>query len=472
LFELLTSAELYDAHECAHIIYRGPVKNLDAYQSLRGRLLQSLAEYVAEQRQYIRHTPKAEIFVYLHMAEFLIEKNCGDPALHFLQKAEDIADFIRHYEFRHLIYRLKIENAALLGCDIEDIAHKWDLNGRRLGMYRHLVITSARARKVLEQSRLTGVVVDPNEVMAQTFSKISLDVEEANDPNYLLAIAQAVRSVFIPTKNYQRIDAFVSRYYNRILSHSGFGPADRDVQVSFLYMLAHARFRNRLFDSSEQLLNEMEALLPGNAFSAHPYYAKAISLRATLMSYTHRVNEAIALMTTVIDPAKKRSYITDRKERYNVRLNLAVAHFHENDFRKAFKTIQLMGHKDAWLGKHLGREWLYKKQLIELIIQVELGRADVATAILRHIRGEYSDFLSQPIYQRAAQFMDFVALYLDDPNMVTTPEFQQKVKAAGLGWGDMEDVQAITFFCWLRSKMTGKPYYEVLLERLAEEVEI
>ncbi|MFN8865519.1 MAG: hypothetical protein ACK5W1_14480, partial [Flavobacteriales bacterium] len=217
LLELLWEDPFRDPYECAGMIYRKKITSLTAYQSLRGRLLQSLVEFVAAQRQQIDHSPESEIFVNLHMAKFLIEKAAPDLAMHFLQKADDLAVKLRHYEFRHLIIRLQMEHAEMLNCDIEALDAAWSLNGRRIAMYRTLVTMTARARKAMEHSRLTGVVADPSAVMAETFDTINLDTEEANDPAYLLAITKAVRNVFIPTKNYKRIDQFASRFYQGIL---------------------------------------------------------------------------------------------------------------------------------------------------------------------------------------------------------------------------------------------------------------
>ena len=61
--------------------------------------------------------------------------------------------------------------------------------------------------------------------------------------------------------------------------------------------------------------------------------------------------------------------------------------------------------------------------------------------------------------------MGFIRELISDPNAISKPEFAKKVDEANLALpGDREDIQAITFFCWLKSKMVKRPYYEVLLE--------
>ena len=56
-------------------------------------------------------------------------------------------------------------------------------------------------------------------------------------------------------------------------------------------------------------------------------------------------------------------------------------------------------------------------------------------------------------------------MLLANPEKATTPEFAKEVELANMAWPDnKEDTQAITFFCWLKSKMIRRPYYEVLIE--------
>jgi hypothetical protein len=64
-------------------------------------------------------------------------------------------------------------------------------------------------------------------------------------------------------------------------------------------------------------------------------------------------------------------------------------------------------------------------------------------------------------------FLKFIRRMITNPELVATPAFAEEVKEASLGWpGEKEDIQAITFFCWLKSKMLRRNYYEVLLEAM------
>jgi hypothetical protein len=53
---------------------------------------------------------------------------------------------------------------------------------------------------------------------------------------------------------------------------------------------------------------------------------------------------------------------------------------------------------------------------------------------------------------------------------VTNEEFVQKAeKTLIVNVHEQEDIQAMTFYAWLKSKMYKQPYYEVLLEMVYKD---
>jgi hypothetical protein len=122
------------------------------------------------------------------------------------------------------------------------------------------------------------------------------------------------------------------------------------------------------------------------------------------------------------------------------------------------------------LETEFGKEWFFKRDLIEVIFQYELNNIDYSHSRLKAIPRDYGSMLAEPNYRRALIFIDFLLAYYDDPEKVRTQAFKEEVVAAKIGWeGQTEDIQAILFFCWLRSKMQNRACYEVMLERVMEE---
>ena len=56
---------------------------------------------------------------------------------------------------------------------------------------------------------------------------------------------------------------------------------------------------------------------------------------------------------------------------------------------------------------------------------------------------------------------------MDNPTEVASAHFEEKVDSIIERLpGDREDIQAMTFYCWVKSKMIQRPYYEVLVETI------
>jgi hypothetical protein len=54
---------------------------------------------------------------------------------------------------------------------------------------------------------------------------------------------------------------------------------------------------------------------------------------------------------------------------------------------------------------------------------------------------------------------------IDDPAVATTAAFAQRVATMPAFLNqEKEDLQIISFFAWLRARVLGRPYYEVLLQ--------
>jgi hypothetical protein len=152
-------------------------------------------------------------------------------------------------------------------------------------------------------------------------------------------------------------------------------------------------------------------------------------------------------------------------------LNYCVYFFNAGDFKSASTMLRETDVILKSSKKDMGKEWVFKKRMIHLIIRIELESYHEVEKLMKGIKDDYAEFFKHPVYQRAGIFLGLIEEYIKDPMQVTEPEFFQQVKNSGLAWpGHKEDIQAITFFCWLLSKMMRRPYYVMLMERMREGI--
>jgi hypothetical protein len=158
----------------------------------------------------------------------------------------------------------------------------------------------------------------------------------------------------------------------------------------------------------------------------------------------------------------------------NAQLNLAFYYFQQEEYARANKQLRNIAHSDQWCEKKMGKEWVLKKNLSELIIQYEIGNEDLAMNKIRSIERNFGVLLKNPAYKNVQVYVQFIKHLLYHPASVTGQDFFEKVDSSFVFLpAKQEDLQSMGFYAWLKSKMQQRAYYEVLLElaNTAEEKE-
>jgi hypothetical protein len=149
---------------------------------------------------------------------------------------------------------------------------------------------------------------------------------------------------------------------------------------------------------------------------------------------------------------------------------LSVYYFQQEEYKKANQLLLKIGRTDNWLEKNMGVEYRIKKSLIELIYQFELQRTELAFDRILSMERIHKTHLEMPKYRRVAVFLALIKTIIHDPEIVQSNQFLQRVESS-FDWIDKEkeDLQAMSYYAWLKSKMTNQKFYEVLHEILPKE---
>lgn len=77
----------------------------------------------------------------------------------------------------------------------------------------------------------------------------------------------------------------------------------------------------------------------------------------------------------------------------------------------------------------------------------------------------FQELLAQPVYANVHAFLQLLEQLFLQPDAATRRAFLQYVETAlNFVPAEREDLQAMSYYAWLKSKMVSRPYYEVLLE--------
>lgn len=197
------------------------------------------------------------------------------------------------------------------------------------------------------------------------------------------------------------------------------------------------------------------------------FYLNYTLLLALNYNYTNNQEIAIKLLETVLK--KKHS---DIKTILEIKLSLITFYFQSNEFRKALQLYNTFYHSNQWYIDKAGIEWTVKKNLIEILLHLELHNIDLFESRLLSFKRKHIQFLLEINQERVITFLKLVEQYYKNPDIVTTSDFFNLVENSFVFVGaKQEDIFVMSFYAWLKSKMTQQPIYDVT-SALIKEVQL
>jgi hypothetical protein len=142
--------------------------------------------------------------------------------------------------------------------------------------------------------------------------------------------------------------------------------------------------------------------------------------------------------------------------------------FQQQSFIRARKMMNDFYHSDQFYEKKEGVLWVIQKNLLEILIYIELQQPDLVASKMRSFIRRFKGRLEDLNEQRVLVFMKLLQSYYDRPYEITEERFQNKVQQA-FEWktAAREDIFVISFYAYLKAKMEKKSIYQATLELVA-----
>ena len=461
LFDLLSKDELLSKMQIHQHLY-GDQFDKNAYHSLRKRLIKQINDFVYLKRIDNDDSLSAEISRDLTLVRHLFEHNLNKQAWKYLKKAERLATTAESNRELQLVYNFMIERFDERLCDksLIDLVDKRLLAGKQAREEEHLRIVSSLVQQELEKVRMTGQDLDLEEVTDRLLDQFDLKESFFQRPGLLYNFVLLTRTTILARKNFYSFEAFVQNSYRTILK-SGYFETHLSHHLNILYILAHTFYRNKKFDKAISYLEEMQELLPKvNKGIFKQFYPRYYLLLAACENFSGNLHVSIGILKDLIS-----SSAVDKVNLLNAQLNLGVYYFQAKEYKEALKTSLELSHSDKWYEKIMGIEWRFKKNMIELIFQYEIGNVEIAYDRIEMMQRTYRDLFKTGKYARVNVFLRFIKKIIKNPSVVHTPAFFEEIEQS-FEWVDLveEDLQAMTYYAWLKSKMERADFYETILE--------
>ncbi len=214
--------------------------------------------------------------------------------------------------------------------------------------------------------------------------------------------------------------------------------------------MSYAYFRSRDFKHFKKYLDEFEQLLEQNLPFQKQFREDLFLLKAYYFNFTGKASEAIQLLET----QKTKSFLP--------RLFLMTCYIQQNEIKKAYQTLQQLYQSDLWYAKNHGEIWVIKKNLIELILLVELDKYDVFESRLHSFQKKYYKKLQSTGNERVIVFTKLITDFYLNQNFD-----QRQINILENSTLEKEDIFMICFYAWLKAKVESKDLHELTLNLIS-----
>ncbi len=462
LFNYLLSDKLDSKSICIKLY---GTKNQDAYHALRKRLHQSVIDFTANQRLQEEGSVNMQIIKYILASKSFLQQKQFKVAYKVLDKAEVLAS--EHYLFALLneIYHTKIQYAySNPSLELDPLILKFKSNQKNILLEDELNIVYTKVRETINNIAYKGEVLDFQTILENTFKEHHITIsDDLSFKSLYQLVTIASISAFV-SKDYLKIEPFLISTYNSILNHKN-KEKQLYYHIQILYVITNTLFRNKKFNESLQYLEIMHEHMQlkkkkhYNAFKLKYHLLLALNL-----NYSN--NQQLAIDT--LEPLSSIKY-PDIESLLDIHLSLIVFYFQKNDFTKAHHIFSTFFHTDKWYTEKAGKEWVIKKNLIEILLHIELENIDLTESRLLSFKRNYYPYLKSINQQRVITFMEFVEAYYKNPEIVSSEVFKNKVENS-FAWIEThrEDIFVMSFFSWLKSKMNNTDLYQTSLNLIKQ----
>lgn len=456
LFKLLADREA--SEDVCFKLYKSDKKA--AYHALRKRLYQSLIDFIANSKMEEENSVDAQLIKYIMAARYFLLHEQAGVAYKILDKAETLAKTQHLFSILNEIYHTKIQYAytnTIL--DLEMTIQNFKANQKQHHQEDQLNIVYAKIRQKLNDITYKGDIVDFQTLLDEHLTAYNIDGIEALSFKSVYQLMKITSISAFVTNDYLNIESFLIDTYTSLQHHK---TKDKQLfyHIEVLYLIANTLFRNKKFEASMTYLTMMHQHMVLNKKKHYnSFKLKYYLLLGLNYNYANQQKKAIQLLEQF-----KINTHPDLESLLDIYLALAMFYIQHDDLAKAKALFAKFYHTDHWYIEKAGTEWTIKKNLLEIVLYVELEEIDLLESRLKSFRRSYTKYLKKINQERVLMYLNFIEAYCKNPEAVKTETFKMKVENS-FEWIEArsEDIFVMSFYAYLKSKMEQKPLFTATL---------
>ncbi len=458
LFKLLSKQELDSKSICLKL-YKSDKK--DAYHALRKRLYQSIIDFIANANLSEENSVNMQIIKLILASRTFLFNRQYKVAYKLLDKAEVLAKEQFLFPYLNEIYHTKIQYAHTNpDVELSQLIFRFKDNQKKHFLEEELNIVYAKIRTTITNMTYKGEVIDFETMLSNTLNEHNISISDSMSFKSLYQLITIVSISAFATNDYLKTESFLINTYQKLKTLKDI-VKQPFYHIQVLYLIANTLFRNKKFDESLNYLQLMHDQMHQNRKKYYNIFKLKYNLLLSLnLNYSNQQQQAIEVLDKFI--IKRHPDIESLLDIY---LSLIMVYFQKNDYKQAHHIFSKFYHSDKWYTEKAGIEWTIKKNLIEILLHLELEQIDLFESRLLSFKRNYYNYLKDINQDRVIVYLGLVEDYYKFPEKVVTKSFYNKVEES-FEWigANKEDIFVMSFYAWLKSKMDSKPLFETTLK--------
>ncbi|MGV6832442.1 MAG: hypothetical protein ACWA5P_12870 [bacterium] len=431
--------------------------NYNAYYGLKKRFTDNLIDFLATKLLVDEKSKELQIIKLIVVAKSLLQQN-NKTGFKILLKAEGIAKNQNHINLLSEIYQTQIDHIHIQSEHSLDHLHK------KLNALYQLQKTETELSILTAKLRLTLKNLESNPHTRKNEKAINNLLREFDDYKELsfkgLHEILSILNISAFIKNdFLDIDSYALHLYE-IVSQNNRSESDKVYyHIQVIYTIANFLFRNKKFQKSLQFLDLMKTEITKNTKRFKPLFTeKHCLLFALNTNFLGHTKDAINIIS---DQLTKKS--NDIENELDLKLGLAMCFMINQQAPEASKIMARLNHSDSFYLKRTNMVWVIQKNLLDIILRIELAQEDLITSRIASFKRSFKSYLKRSKQDRVLIYLDLLSYYHRHPQEVTSSNFKSKVENS-FEWihARREDIFAISFYAYLKSKMERTPVSDAL----------
>ncbi len=466
LFNRLSDSRKLSQEEAFIVLYEGKNEK-EAYHALRKRLLGHLIEYISvkeinEQKGTTHYTSEG----LLNLACYLFERGAFEPGWQYLNRAQRSELKKEDYLLQSKIYMLWLENwEDYPGKEKFNDVYKYYINSKdKADKEQKLKLALSIVKRKIEQYKQQLKDINIDVIIKDVTEGLELKKRDFHSVENLNYITKIIRSSSLVSKDYQGVESFLKTRIKKIDKKEGVNVFSFEYW-ELVYFYAHALYRLKKISKAKEVLKEVD-LCKGNLLKAkkEDLFCKIELLKWACEFYDNNLGAAIQRL---LIHEKGTAFDNILLHDLDRKLNLITSFFAAGDYARGTGVINSIKHSAQWLQKKKGLEFRVKFQLIEILFFLETGKIDLVLMRIRALKRVIREVVKlNPNYKNLNVFLNVINSSINKGGFKGLEKELEKFDFTPF---KRENIQAMAFYAYLKSKVYSKDYYKTLIELVTVE---